>query len=335
MQFKSVLLLAAVAAAVDPSAPSVGQQNRFRALPRGSNLAISPVDGAEFIAGQHFDISIELHNENGKADASDLTFTINGKPASDLFGASAKPYVSNYNSTYYKDTQARDAGKSTKFNVARLSWRNLALPASGDYNLEVKTGSEKVAATWTVKGSSTRKAKNAILFIGDGMAPTMISAARYLAKYTKFGKFAKGDGFLNIEKFDAMGKIATNGIDAIITDSANSAAAYTSGQKGWVNTLSVYADTSSSDSLDDPKVETLAEIIRRNRPGMCIGVVTTASVLDATPAAMFGHTRSRGQGQVLVDQALNGFRYLVNNGTGNVWTPGAEPMPWGPAVKPD
>ncbi|KAI8607286.1 alkaline-phosphatase-like protein, partial [Chytriomyces sp. MP71] len=100
-------------------------------------------------------------------------------------------------------------------------------------------------------------------------------------------------------------------------------------------TLSVYADTSSSDSLDDPKVETLAEIIRRNRPGMCIGVVTTASVLDATPAAMFGHTRSRGQGQVLVDQALNGFRYLVNNGTGNVWTPGAEPMPWGPAVKPD
>ncbi|ORY37891.1 alkaline phosphatase-like protein [Rhizoclosmatium globosum] len=312
MQIQSLLLIAATAArvfaAIDPSVPTVGQQHRYRALPRGSNLALVPVDGSEFLAGQKFDIALEWHSEAFKTiDFSDLVFTINGK----------------------------DAKKKTSFSVSRASWRYLSLPASGEYNIQVSAGGEKVNAKWVVKGSSTRKVKNTLLFVGDGMAPTMISAARYISRNTRFGKFANGDGFLEMEKWDGMGKISTNGIDAIITDSANSAATYSTGHKGWVNTLNVYADTTSSDNLDDAKVETITEIIRRVRPNMCIGIVTTASVVDATPAAFFGHTRQRGQGQVLVDQALNGFKHLVQNGTTNTWTEKGEPMPWGPAVKPD
>ncbi|KAJ3069238.1 hypothetical protein HDU98_007701 [Podochytrium sp. JEL0797] len=338
MQITSLLLLAvAAAAAVDPSAPSVGQHNRYRALPRGSNLALVPVDGAEFLAGQKFDIAVELHSEAGKVpDLSTLSFTINGKQVKDVIVEAGSPYTSNYTSSYFADGESKFAGKKTNFAVSRASWRHLSLPATGSYKVELSVGSEKVSAKWIVKGSSTRKAKNAVLFIGDGMAPTMISAARYISKTTKFGKFANGDGFLEMEKWDTMGKIATNGLDAIITDSANSAAAYTSGQKGWVNTLNVYADTTTQDSLDDPKVEVLAEVIRRMRPNMCIGVVSTASIVDATPAAMFGHTRSRGQGQVLVDQALNGFKHLVQtNATANTWVEQGEPMPWGPPIKPD
>ncbi|KAJ3063569.1 hypothetical protein HDU98_000665 [Podochytrium sp. JEL0797] len=338
MQITSLLLLAvATAAAVDPSAPSVGQFNRYRALPRGSNLALVPVDGAEFLAGQKFDIAVELHSEDGTVpDLSTLSFTINGRQVKDVIVEAGSPYKSNYTSSYFADGKSKFAGKKTTFAVSRASWRHLSLPASGSYDVKLSVGSESVSAKWVVKGSSTRKAKNALLFIGDGMAPTMISAARYISKNTKFGKFANGDGFLEMEKWDAMGKIATNGLDAIITDSANSAAAYTSGQKGWVNTLNVYADTTVNDSLDDAKVEVLAEVIRRMRPNMCIGVVSTASIVDATPASMFGHTRSRGQGQVLVDQALNGFKHLVQtNTTANTWVEQGEPMPWGPAIKPD
>ncbi|KAJ3093546.1 hypothetical protein HDU97_009476, partial [Phlyctochytrium planicorne] len=57
MKVLSIILaataLATVAtAAVDPlaSVPQVGQYVRFRSAPRGSNLALSPVDGAEFLA---------------------------------------------------------------------------------------------------------------------------------------------------------------------------------------------------------------------------------------------------------------------------------------------
>ncbi|KAI9344392.1 alkaline-phosphatase-like protein [Obelidium mucronatum] len=329
-----------VLAAIDPSTPSTGQKNRFRALPRGSNLALSPVDGAEFLAGQKFDISIELHAEGDKAEVPDLSklkLTINGKEYKDVLVEAPKaPYLSNYTSNYYADQEANNLGKKTAFTVARASWRFVSLPKSGDYTVEISAGSEKVKAVWTVKGSSTRKVKNALLFIGDGMAPTMISAARYLSRNTKFGKFSKGDGFLEMEKWDAMGKISTNGLDSIITDSANSAATYSSGQKGWVNTLNVYADTTTGDDLDDPKVEIITEVIRRVRPGMCIGVVSTASIVDATPAAFYSHTRSRGQGDIIADQALNGFKHWKQTDKAtNTWTVQGESMPWGPAVKPD
>ncbi|ORY51242.1 alkaline phosphatase-like protein [Rhizoclosmatium globosum] len=299
MQLQSLftLLLAAAAAAQDVSAPSVGQKNRYRLFHK-------------------FDISIELHGADEKVvpDLSNLSITINGKKVKDVIvDAPAAPYLFNYTSTTMRTSNPSSPTSHPS--------------TSGEYVVEVTAGKEKVNAKWVVRGSSTRKAKNALLFIGDGMAPSMISAARYISRNTKFGKFKNGDGFLDIEKFDGAGKIATNGLDSIITDSANSAAAYSSGHKGWVNTLNVYADTSKNDQLDDAKVEAITEIIRRVRPGMCIGVVTTASVADATPAAFFAHTRARGQADIIIDQALNGFKHYV--------PVQGEPMPWGPAVKPD
>ncbi|KAH9252161.1 hypothetical protein BASA81_009912 [Batrachochytrium salamandrivorans] len=151
--------------------------------------------------------------------------------------------------------------------ATRLALRSVKITKPGDYVLSLKSGNQSVDATWTVRKVGKQKAKNLVLFIGDGMAPSMISAARYLSKPTNFGKF--GSNFLEIEKLGTIGKIATNGIGSIITDSANSAAAYLTGQKGWASASNVYADT-SADALDDPKVESLAEYIRGNRPDMCI-----------------------------------------------------------------
>jgi alkaline phosphatase len=105
----------------------------------------------------------------------------------------------------------------------------------------------------------------------------------------------------------------------MITDSANSASAFLTGQKGWNSALNVYVDT-SADPLDDPKVESLAQYIRRYKPGMCIGVVTTAEITDATPASVFAHTRDRNTVREIVDQMINGFGNLS-------WTP--------PSVKAD
>lgn len=97
--------------------------------------------------------------------------------------------------------------------------------------------------------------------------------------------------------------VITNGMDSQLTDSANSAASYNSGHKGFVNALNVNADT-SPDTLDDPKVETIAELLRRKRPNTCIGVVTTAEVQDATPAAVFAHTRRRSDKAMITVQNL-------------------------------
>lgn len=76
--------------------------------------------------------------------------------------------------------------------------------------------------------------------------------------------------------------------------------------------MGVYAD-SSANPLDDPKVETIVEILHRIW-GSAIGVVSTAFLADATPIALTGHTRLRSQYGVLVDQALHGV-------TNYSWTP--------------
>ncbi|KAJ3284778.1 hypothetical protein HK104_009773 [Borealophlyctis nickersoniae] len=292
------------AAAINPaSVPEIGQQNRYRAAPRGSLLSVVPVDGADFLTSQRFDISIELHALNTAVppSLSSLSATINGVPMETYFNTKFEK-ADTWNFTYYEDTKKRDQKAKTQVGVTRVALRQVKMGKAGECKVVVTAGKERVTATWKVRGYNNRKAKNVVLFIGDGMAPTMISAARYISKKTTFGKF--GDNFLAMERLGSIGKIATNGIDAIITDSANSASAYNTGHKSWVNAMGVYADT-SPDTLDDPKVETIAEIIRRERPGMCIGIVTTAAVQDATPAAVFAHTRRRSDMGVITDQMIN------------------------------
>ena len=50
--------------------------------------------------------------------------------------------------------------------------------------------------------------------------------------------------------------------------------------------MGVYAD-SSPDAFDDPKVETIVELLTRIW-GSAIGVVSTAFLADATPIALTG-----------------------------------------------
>jgi alkaline phosphatase len=60
-----------------------------------------------------------------------------------------------------------------------------------------------------------------------------------------------------------------------------------------VNALGVYADR-TADPFDDPKVETLVEALRR-QTSKSVGIVTTSELQDATPAALFAHTRRRAE----------------------------------------
>jgi alkaline phosphatase len=58
------------------------------------------------------------------------------------------------------------------------------------------------------------------------------------------------------------------------------------------------------DPAKHPRVETISELLKRTR-GLAIGVVTTSEVQDATPAAVFAHTRRRSEYADIMDQALN------------------------------
>ena len=150
-------------------------------------------------------------------------------------------------------------------------------------------GDRKASVVWEVfDTNSGGKAKNVILFVGDGLSVAHRTAARILSKGLVEGRYG---GELAMDDMPHMALISTSGTDSIVTDSANSASAYTTGHKSCVNALGVYCARNKG-TLDHPKVETISELVKRTR-GMSVGVVTNTEIEDATPAAMVAHTRRR------------------------------------------
>ncbi|KAM7198064.1 putative alkaline phosphatase [Naviculisporaceae sp. PSN 640] len=283
---------------------------------------ILPPDEQDFLPGQQFDIRFEVHAPKNGSEAFNngvpdekftATITKDGghkssKPKSiaDFFklkGSEADPKLEKWTFSWYEDLFAEDAKTPSVVNVASKAYRRVALYEPGTYTVTLKYYSGKTTtAKWTVRPLATRKkAKNVIFFIGDGMTTNMITAARLLAHKTINGKY---QSLMQLDKFPVVGHQMTHSIDSFITDSANSASALYSGHKSTVNAMGVYAD-SSPDPFDDPKVETIVELLTRIW-GSAWGAVSTAFIADATPIALTAHTRLRSQYGPLIDQALNG-----------------------------
>lgn len=118
------------------------------------------------------------------------------------------------------------------------------------------------------------------------------------------GKKLAAEGCLGLILSTTVG-MRTHSLDSFITDSANSATALYTGHKSSVNALGVYAD-SSEDPFDDPKTETIAVMFYRLYGGH-VGIVSTAFIADATPAALTAHTRDRDQYGAVIDSFLGGI----------------------------
>ncbi|MCA6118686.1 alkaline phosphatase [Bradyrhizobium sp. WSM 1738] len=238
---------------------------------------IYPIDRAEILSGAQFDFKVEFPD---KVDPAKLKVTVNGQDYATAFGRAG---------TFVE----REDGK----DQSALMLRDVALTAPGPVVVEAGDGTRSRKVTWSVYDTPPRKAKNVILFIGDGMSPAHRVAARLLSKGIAEGKSL---GKLAIDDMPHMALVATAGSDSIITDSANSASAYATGHKSAVNAMGVYADR-TKDPLDDPKVETIASLVKR-RLNMAVGIVSNTEIEDATPAAMLAHTRRRAEYDPIVEQ---------------------------------
>ncbi len=168
--------------------------------------------------------------------------------------------------------------------------RGASLPA-GRYVVEATQGSNKSTVDLGgVRRPGPRRAKNVILFVGDGLSVAHRTAARILSKGLKEGRYG---GELAIDDMPNMALISTAGtrlgrhrqrqLRPMPTRPATSRC---------VNALGVYCAKNAL-TLDHPKVETISEVVKRRRGKMAVGVVTNAEIEDATPASMVAHTRRR------------------------------------------
>ncbi len=158
---------------------------------------------------------------------------------------------------------------------------------------------------WQESTATTPPVRNVILLLGDGMGIAVRTAARALSRgYTN----GKADGRLAMDTMEATGLVMTSALNALITDSAPGMSSYVTGHKAANNMAGVYPDNTwparargdqetPRDGLglfDNPRTEYLGALLRRTRgPGFNVGIVTTADLTDATPAANAIHSSNR------------------------------------------
>ena len=255
-------------------------------------VTIYPIHRATILAGSLFDFKVEF---DGVVQPDKVRVTVNGAEYTQALGRAA---------TFVEKEKGVDK--------SALVLRDASIGAPGIYSVTASDGVTTSTVSWEVYGTpGPRKAKNVILFIGDGFSVAHRTAARILSKGISEGKY---QGMLAMDGMPHMALVGTSGVDSVITDSANAMSAYTTGHKSSVNALGVYADR-TPDTLDDPKVETITSLAKR-KLNLAVGVVTNTEVEDATPAGMVAHTRRRSDYDVIVEQFYrSGVDVLMGGGS--------------------
>lgn len=145
-----------------------------------------------------------------------------------------------------------------------------------------KSAREELEANLRVK-LNTGVAKNVIIFIGDGMGPTTVTAARIY----RGGE----ESFLSWEKFPHVGALKTYCEDTTVTDSGASATSMFTGVKVNYNVIGMSGVKEADYKSEGVKLTHITSLAQA--AGKSTGFVTTARVTHATPAAMYAHSASR------------------------------------------
>lgn len=149
---------------------------------------------------------------------------------------------------------------------------------------------------------NSRPAKNVILFIGDGMGVSTVTAARILAgqqpDIIDVGNTSPAssgeENSLRFELFPHLALSKTYSTNQQTSDSAPTMTAMVTGVKTGDGMLSVDEEVARADcnaDINGHKLRTILEIAEQ--AGKSTGIVSTARVTHATPAANFAHTPER------------------------------------------
>lgn len=159
-------------------------------------------------------------------------------------------------------------------------------------------------------GRDAGRAKNVILFIGDGMGASHRNAARLAGVGL--------EGNLVMDSLEHAGLAHTDSADprSFITDSAAAATSLASGIKTYNGAIGV--------DLNNTPVPTLVEVAER--AGKATGLVTTGQVTDASTAAFGAHVANRSEQTEIARQYIEqtGVDVLLGGGE-DFWYPAGDP----------
>jgi alkaline phosphatase len=326
--FQRRALSVALASALSALAVTAHAASISRLTPPSNPLLASASTLARFLQGQKFDLQATVKPDAGQNVVS-FQFTVDGSPITPSANTTSIVTETQSATCVSTSTGLTTGAASCKLvaglpgNAAVVSVRGYSNSAVGVHTLGVTAVTDtavsisKADGNFEVMGitlNNGRPAKNIVIMLGDGMGAAHRTAARIVAKGYLQGK---AQNRLAMDTFPYTGMVMTASLNSIVTDSAPGMSNYVTGNKAQNNQEGVFPDD-TQDAFDNPRFEYLSEYLHRTK-GTSLGVVTTADVFDATPAANAVHTSNRGNGTGIVDQFLDdanltGLKVLMGGG---------------------
>ncbi len=237
------------------------------ALP--SNVRIIPPGNSRFLSGQKFDLRVEGRG-TGPFSA---TIAIDSVPQEFTSGVQGSNQTDGISSAGYGGFNLRGYSNDVGgIHTVTASFSD----STGTVNVQANY---EILDLW----GGNRPAKNIIILLGDGMGVAHRTA--------------------EIDRLPGTGLVTTHSLNSIITDSAPGMACYATGSHANNGQEGVYP-ANMINPFYQPRVEYMAEYLHRVR-GTSLGLVTSADVEDATPAANAVHTGNRNAGTGVCDQYLD------------------------------
>ncbi len=148
---------------------------------------------------------------------------------------------------------------------------------------------QKPAQTPSAEVPST--AKNVILFVGDGMGVSTVTATRIFDGQSK--GLQGEENVLPFEKFPNVAMVKVYNTNQQVPDSAGTATAMMTGTKTRAGMINVGPDANRRDceAAGDNELTSLGTIAKQH--GKAVGFVTTTRVTHATPATVYALTPER------------------------------------------
>lgn len=171
-----------------------------------------------------------------------------------------------------------------------------------------EAGQTNISTAMSVSENLTKgSAKNVILFVGDGMGISTVTAARIFAGQQEG---LSGEEYqLSFEKFPVAGFSKTYNTNMQTPDSAGTMTAMMSGVKNKAGMVGVGEDALRADCASTKGKELVTALELAEMAGKSTGIVSTARITHATPAATYSKSAERNweSDDKLTDEAkING-----------------------------
>jgi alkaline phosphatase len=264
-----------------PGVDGTDGQNGLTSLTVQTELAVGDVNCPN--SGVRIDSGLDADADGTLGDSEITSTSYVCAPGAD--SVSSSELLTSLNNEWFVAAQNEVENNKTVWMNATSGESSASSNAA--FTATVNSQEELNAMVANLRG----KAKNVILFVGEGMGVSTVTAARILDG--QMNGLAGEENQLSFDKFPFSGLSKTYNVDAQTPDSAGTMTAMMSGIKTDVGVIGVDEDIERGDCSTVAGNELVTALELAEIAGKSTGIISTARITHATPAATYAKSADR------------------------------------------